>query len=276
MRDFIIEQLKNDGLVAEFQQFEASTPNPDALNTDLPVSLEILKVGYNIIAHFPALREGKTCTTLYGSHYDTKPLDGFEYLGANDSASSSIVLMMLATYMSQNIEEFKTALKCDITFVWFDGEEAQLHNWTDGEFIHPIKQQDNTYGSRHFVAQLKDCGSGKKCLPENDLEVDSLILLDMVGEDNLMFSRDSYSTQELVSVLSNVLEKLDEPSRLARNSKAIEDDHIPFIQAGIPAVNLIDFENTGNWHKHTDLPENIRPESLELAGRTALGVLLQK
>jgi len=266
--------LAGFGLTTQLQSFTATTPNPEALEENSMAPLTVDIDGANIVSKL-SVNDAENCTILLGSHYDTKPLDGIKYLGANDSGSSSILLLFLAKYLKQALDDQQLTLNCHITFIWFDGEEAQLHNWTDGEFLHPAKMKDNTYGSRHFVDQLTSCGEAK-CLPDTygSHEVKELILIDMVGEENIRFSRDSNSSPELISRLESSLANINRGSTLSPYAKSIEDDHIPFLGAGIPAIDVIDFENTQNWHRHSDQPENIRASSMQLAGQAVLGLIV--
>jgi Zn-dependent M28 family amino/carboxypeptidase len=202
-------------------------------------------------------------------------MEGFTYLGANDSASSSIGLVLMAKFLSESPEVLKK-MACAPLFIWFDGEESVLPGWTDGETIHPARIQDNTYGSRHFVDNLEKCGTMWcfNSLQKNGV-ISHLILLDMIGSKELKFSNDRYSDKTMKSLFVEVLKKRNLRSLWISPAQYIEDDHIPFLEKGIKAINLIDFENLSHWHRHSDLPEYVFPESIELATFLALDLSMR-
>ena len=218
-------------------------------------------------------KENSSCIVLLGSHYDTKLIPGIRYVGANDSASSSALLMELARYLRS--KSWKG--ECDLGIVWFDGEESILWDWSMGKRSHPARIQDNTYGSRHFVEKLQNCsklGKKGKCLQKEygQQQVIALILLDMVGHKNFKITRDRHSTTSLIQVLENVLNDLGQSKLFLKFSKPIEDDHIPFLRAGIASLNIIDFENIEYWHKDGDDVNKLSLDNIELAGELALKV----
>jgi hypothetical protein len=220
------------------------------------------------------LKKNPQCVVLLASHFDTKIVPGVDYLGANDSGSSSVALLEMlrrATSMPHGEE-----LKCDLMAVWFDGEESVLDGWNDGRG-HPAKIQDNTYGSRHLADNLARCsflGDMAWCLPQElgSFPVVSLILLDMIGSKKAAFSRDDRASPELMRMFEKSLEKRGKASLLSKNMRNIEDDHVPFVNKGIPSINLINFEETQTWHRAEDVEANISYENIELAASIALNL----
>jgi glutaminyl-peptide cyclotransferase len=228
--------------------------------------------GRNVYAGLE-LGGSKSCVILFGSHYDTKPMPERQ-LGANDSGSSSVALLQIAAYFLQQ----KTVLpsSCDLGFVWFDGEEAQLPGWDDG-LRHPSRLQDNTYGSRNFVANLTSCGPNH-CLPatldERKRAVRALVLLDMIGAEPMILSQDTHTSAEWKQLLGPVLQSLGMTERLSPVPRPISDDHLPFLQKGIPAINLINFEVTTHWHRSSDTVDQIHMPSIEDFSRLAISLTL--
>jgi hypothetical protein len=253
---------ENGASKVETQNFEVDTPNPAALEDATgPREHTIKKSGRNILAQLTG--GDQKCWLLFGSHYDSKEIPGIAYHGANDSGSSSALLLQMIKHLS-SVASFSG---CDILFIWFDGEEAILSEWNTGETIHPAKIQDNTYGSRHFVNELEKCGSAH-CY--QDRPIKALILLDMIGMPGLMISLDSNSAPALQQTMIQAASNLGFSNHIATQSKGIEDDHIPFMKAGIPSLNMIDFENLDVWHRSGDEPDIISPESIEIAGKIAI------
>jgi len=151
-------------------------------------------------------------------------------------------------------------LECRIGFVWFDGEEATLPGWSDGETVFPVKIKDHTYGSRHAAAQP---------MPQ---KIAGLILLDMIGSPDLRLTRDSRSTPALLKLLEAAVVALGyPPSLLSEFSVPVEDDHVAYIERGIPALNIIDFNDLSVWHRPGDETHRVNPNSIEKASR--LGVM---
>lgn len=259
--------------------FHANTPNPQLLqNPDAPANLTISKSGRNILAIPKSMANNRDCLILLGSHYDSKHLEGIDYLGANDSGSSSVLLLQILAHLEKKPIPHPT--RCQLGMIWFDGEEAILPEWSDGERLHPAKIQDNTYGSRDFVNSLSNCKfdnqENAKCvkLPAGAIPVLGLVLVDMIGSPNLNISLDGNSTAGLRALLVDVAAALGQSNLIDHKLQTIEDDHMPFLRHGIPAIDIIDFNNLRYWHKGGDNPGTISMESIEIAGQISLSVAL--
>ncbi|MEZ4742279.1 MAG: M28 family peptidase [Bdellovibrionota bacterium] len=259
------------------QEFTSDTPNPVLLKDAFaPADSVIKKNGRNVLM-FSNISKQEKCLVLVGSHYDSKKIDGFDYLGANDSGSSSILLLHLLKYFKTL--NFQSNILCDIAMVWFDGEEAVLPQWDDGLKKHPARIQDNTYGSRAFVSALQPCdflGSKAKCFDKNGklVPVVSLILLDMIGSENITISQDSFSSTSQNELLNLAFRKILGLGKLSSFKQAIEDDHIPFIKNGISAIDIIDFTHLDYWHLQGDEAAKISYSSIEFIGKIAVFMAL--
>ncbi|HKG79147.1 MAG TPA: M28 family peptidase, partial [Pyrinomonadaceae bacterium] len=165
-RAYIVNELKSYGLTVSVDEFSAVTPQGE-------------KKMANIVGEIPG--ETKTLI-LIASHYDTKLYKDMFFIGANDPAASVATLLEIGRVLG-NIKERP---KVTYRLVFFDGEEAFCEGWDDcGKEDNP----DHTYGSRHYVSQLR---------ARNELEnTGALILLDMMGYKNLELGRDSLSTKWL-------------------------------------------------------------------------------
>ena len=195
-------------------------------------------------------------TIVIGAHYDTK--DEPRFVGANDGASGVGVVLGIARVVDRLVEEGE--LSGSYTFVFFDGEEAR------GDL--PF-EEDGTRGSRQFVA-LAEEGGGEGAPPIDDIE--AMFLLDMVGDCDLEIPREANSDKELYALL--------EGDAFGGETGAILDDHIPFIEAGVPSVDLIDFDfgpgpSPGAWwHTDQDTLDKVCADSLTQAGEAVLGALV--
>jgi len=187
------------------------------------------------------------------SHYDTKFMEGRRFLGANDGGSSTGLLLELARVLASRAD------KLDYWLLFLDGEEAFVE-WSTF---------DSTYGSRHLARRWKQDGTAPR--------IKALILLDMIGDKSLDILRDTNSTPWLSDLVWETAARVGLSGILSRNVSAVEDDHIPFLDAGIPCVDIIDLDYSP-WHTEADTLDKISPESMGKVGTLVLAVLadLQK
>ena len=100
----------------------------------------------------------------------------------------------------------------------------------------------------------------------------------MIGDAALGILRDSNSTPWLRELVWKVAEKLGDSKNFLNTTTAMEDDHIPFLAAGIPSVDLIDFDyGPGNayWHSAQDTMDKLSAQSLQVAGEVALETIAE-
>ena len=184
------------------------------------------------------------------------------FQGANDSGSSTGVLLELARMLA--LRQGSGQAETGILFAFFDGEEGIAH-YIPGDGLH---------GSRRMAAQLVESGTRKK--------VEAMILLDMVGDKDLHFNIPANSSRKLVKEVLDAAHATGHRDRfsLLRNS-AITDDHVPFLEIGIPAIDIIDFKfgsapgENDYWHTDADNLQNISSESLGIIGEIVLQLLDQ-
>lgn len=255
------------GYNAVVSGFTSKVPNPALIEQPAGMyAMHLEKTGQNLFGFSQHMKPG-ACVILVGSHYDSKRTKGFIYNGANDSGSSSAALLSLMDHW-QNLPWLKDAT-CKPAAVFFDGEEAYLKNWRDGQDRHPARAKDNTYGSRYEAARLKPCGKDAKelCLPADlgGYKVAALILLDMIGSPNVSINVEQNSHGGLKKLALAKDGTLFPKDTLFKNREPVEvlDDHIPFIQRGLPAINLIDFNNVKTWHRPGDDIDSLATTSIE-------------
>jgi len=239
----VVEKLRAAGVVVDQDHFSADTPiGAVAMN--------------NIIGRIGGRATGSAGgrTVILATHYDTKLERNFAFVGANDGGSGTGLLLALAPQLA------KRNFNHSVWLVFLDGEEA-FENWT---------ARDSLYGSRHFASQLKATG--------NLSQIGAFILLDMIGDADLDILRDANSTPWLNDVVWKAASKLGYSRNFLNSGGAIEDDHIPLIQAGVPSVDLIDFDyGRGNayWHTAQDTIDKISPQSLQIVGEVVLETLAE-
>jgi Zn-dependent M28 family amino/carboxypeptidase len=251
-RDYIVGELKGYGLKTTLEEFTETTPRG--------------KVKFkNIIAELPGESPD---AIIISSHYDTKPFKEFSFVGANDGGSSTGALLEIARVLAAEgqPEPGKAGQKRKFTywFVFFDGEEAFCREWAEC-----MNGNDHTYGSRHMVERLKK---------EKQLDrVKAMILLDMIGDKDLTVPREEGSSQWLVEAIWGTANQLGYGKEFpGRPSSVGDDDYMPFLRVGIPAVDIIDFEygsapgENDYWHTKEDTLDKVSARSLKIIGDVVL------
>ena len=123
---------------------------------------------------------------------------------------------------------------------------------------------DSTYGSRHYVAHARTSGTLAG--------IKALILLDMIGDRHLNIRREENSTRWLTDIIWNTARRLGYQRHFLDESTPIEDDHLPFLEAGVPAVDIIDLDYPA-WHTADDTLDNVSAESVKIVGDVVLAAL---
>jgi hypothetical protein len=231
-RDYITAQLEAVGIESRLQAFVARTPLGDTSMA-------------NIIATIPGRRPERI---VLASHFDTKLFKDIRFVGANDGASSTAALLELGRVLEGRQNEFT------IELLFLDGEEAVIE-W---------QGTDHTYGSRHYVQSAQSAGELGR--------IKALVLLDMIGDKSLVIRRDSNSTPWLVDVVWAAAARLGHRNVFSDELTTIEDDHVPFLRAGVPAVDVIDLENP-TWHTVNDTLDSVSERSLQIVGDVILAAL---
>jgi glutaminyl-peptide cyclotransferase len=238
VEDYIDSRLKGDQI--EDDTFTANTPVGK-----FPV--------HNIVAKYPGTKDG---IIIVASHYDTNyPLRNTSYIGANDGASTSGLLLELANQLRG-----KTRDGYSIWLVWDDAEEAMVPD-TQMDFM-----SDSLYGITHLAEKWQADGTLKK--------VKAFLLADMIGDADLDIDRDENSTPWLEEVVGEAAKRLGYQSHFFARTNKVSDDHIPFMNRGVPCADLIDFNygyNNVFWHTTQDTIDKLSPKSLEIVG----GVILE-
>jgi glutaminyl-peptide cyclotransferase len=239
-QNLIIERLKAAGLVVRQDGFVAATPAGD-----IPMK--------NVIGVLEGKRPG---VIMIATHYDTKRMDKIRFVGANDGGAGSGALLELARTMAARGKP-----KYTYWFVFFDGEES-VGKWTE---------EDSLYGSRHLVDTLR----AQKLLGN----VRAMILLDLVGDADLTILKETNSYATYRDLFWDKAKALGYGRYFRPEFVTVDDDHLPFAQAGIRSVDLIDFMYGGRkvpgkyWHTAEDTMDKISAKSLQIVGDVVLATL---
>jgi len=231
MGDWIIRSLSEGGWEVFIQPFEP---------------LETVEAR-NILAV-----SGSGPAVIIGAHYDSRIFAdadpdparrGEPVPGANDGASGVAVLMELARSLDV------TASGKTICLVFFDAEDnGRIPGW------------DWILGSRFFVSRLD-------ALPKCS-DPEFAVIVDMIGDADQQVYREKNSTEFLVNAIWETASELGYGEWIIDEPRfAMTDDHTPFLEANIPAVDMIDFDYP-YWHTVEDTLDKVSAESLARIGRT--------
>ena len=197
------------------------------------------------IKNIVAKRNDESPQIIFGAHYDTRiyadndpdPSKRTEHVpGANDGASGVAVLLELARSLPEDTPP--------IWLVFFDAEDnGNIEGW------------DWILGSREFVKN-------------NSFQPRAVVIVDLIGDADLNIYKEYNSNPELTDEIWNIAKSLGYEDKFIPDYKhAMLDDHTPFLEAGLPAIDIIDFDYT-YWHTVEDTPDKVSAESLEIVGKT--------
>lgn len=205
------------------------------------------------VQNIVAKRSDESPQIIIGAHYDTRmfadqdpdPTQHAKYVpGANDGASGVAVLLGLARSLPKDA--------VPTWLVFFDTEDnGNIEGW------------DWILGSREFVKK-------------NPVQPRAVIVVDMIGDADLNIYKERNSNPDLMDAIWAVAKGLGHENIFIPEYKhSMFDDHTPFLQAGIPAVDIIDFDYP-YWHTVQDTPDKVSAESLQTVGETLRTWVMQQ
>ena len=225
--DYVISYLEEQGWTVETQEFTYR-------NTPVRNVIGRIEVDGPII--------------LLGAHYDTRRSADEEnpsvpVMGANDGASGVAVLLELARTLDQD------KLQHQVWLAFFDAEDnGRLNGW------------DWCVGSSYMAAHL--------AVAPEAVAPEAVVVVDMIGDADQQLYLERYSDPALQQTLWGIAATLGYTDTFVSEYRwTIYDDHVPFAQRGITAVDIIDFDYP-YWHTTQDTPDKVSAESLERVGRT--------
>lgn len=210
------------------------------------VDVQVVEVNGHMLKNVIARRSDMPPEIILGAHYDSRlmadrdpdPKKQREPVpGANDGASGAAVLLELGRVLPSN--------SVPIWIVFFDAEDqGSIPGW-----------QEWSLGARGFVETFT-------------LKPRAVVIVDMVGDYNLNILQEKQSSARLTREIWEVAKELGYGQYFLPEQKyRIMDDHVPFLEAGIPAIDIIDIDYR-YWHTSYDTAENVSPESLGIVGMT--------
>jgi Zn-dependent M28 family amino/carboxypeptidase len=220
----------------------------DTFTADTPIGPVPMR---NFIVRFAGNKPG---IIVLGTHYETNyPLRTINFVGANDGASTTGLLMAIADRLRAESSQ-SPAKKLEDYSVWlvfFDGEEA-IQSWS---------RSDSTYGSRHLAAKWGRDGTLS--------QIKAFMLADMIGDKDLSIQRETYSTAWLVALVGQAAKKLGYQRYFFQKELPVEDDHLAFVERGVPSIDVIDLDygpNNSYHHTAQDTMDKISAHSLTIDG----------
>jgi len=199
------------------------------------------------VKNIVAKRGDESPQVVIGAHYDSRMYADNDpnpanhtvpVPAANDGGSGVAVLLGLARALPKDT--------VPVWLVFFDAEDnGRIEGW------------DWILGSREFVKN-------------NPIQPRAVVVVDMIGDADLNIYKEKNSNTAITDEIWKTAEDLGYGEKFIDSSKySMEDDHTPFLEAGIPAVDLIDFDYP-YWHTTQDTPDKVSAESLKAVGDTLL------
>jgi len=236
LQSYILAELQKDGCEIVEDAFTAKTPQ----------GMIAMK---NILARFPGKApSGARRAIAITGHFDTKFFPGRKFVGASDGGSSTGLLLELARVLAHQPRID------DVYLAFLDGEEA-FGEWSD---------TDSLYGSRHLAERWGRDGTLRR--------LKGLINVDMIGDKNLDIPQESNGSAALNKLIWQTASDLGYKAFFINQQISEEDDHIPFIHAGAPAVDLIDIDYPP-WHTDNDTMDKLSAQSMEIVGTVVYEVI---
>ncbi len=247
---WIANELQQAGLPARLDSFTNQTPSG-------PLTC------HNVLAEIPAAtpeplladhRRPAPPVIVLLSHFDTKSGIAPDFIGANDGGSSTGLLLELARLLQ------RTPLRhCRVLCGFVDGEECRIQ----------FGPHDGLHGSRRLARQLTDTRQA----------VRAVILLDMIGDRDLTVTLPANGTPQLTLLALDAAKQVGARDQFSLADINILDDHQPFLDAGFPAVDLIDFVYGSApglhdyWHTAQDTVDKLSATSLTTMGQVVAEML---
>jgi glutaminyl-peptide cyclotransferase len=226
--------------------FQHDWVEEDAFTANTPIGSVPMR---NFIVRFPGKKTGEI---VLATHYETNyPLRNINFVGANDGGSTTGLLMAIGDKLHAETAGGKKLEGYSVWLVFFDGEES-FNVWT---------RSDSTYGSRHLAARWgKDGTLG---------QIKAFILADMIGDKDLDVQRESQSTDWLVGLVRQAAKRFGYDKYFFQRDSSIEDDHLAFVERGVPSIDVIDLDygpNNSYHHTAQDTMDKISAHSLTIDG----------
>jgi glutaminyl-peptide cyclotransferase len=220
----------------------------DSFITSTPIGMVPM---HNFIVKYPGKKNG---IIVLASHYETNyPLKDIPYVGANDGGCTTALLIALGQYYRTHPPQGYS-----VWLLFDDGEEAIGPDGMTGS--------DQLYGVRHIAAHWSADGT----LPR----IKAFIVADMIGWKDMNIDKELNSTPWLTDLLYKAAQETGHTNYVFRNNLAVDDDHIPFKERGVPVLDVIDYEygpydaSRGDYafhHTAQDTMDKLSAQSLQVS-----------
>ncbi|XP_063060270.1 glutaminyl-peptide cyclotransferase [Engraulis encrasicolus] len=212
---------------------------------------------------------------LLACHYDSKALrvapsaPGKVFVGASDSAVPCAMILELVTALDEHLRVLKQQRISQVTLqlVFFDGKEA-IEEWN---------ASDSLYGSRHLAHKMAATPHPLGAMVETTLidAVDLFLLLHLIGAPAPMFVNHFDNTARWFDRLISAEERLHSLGLLSSHAKdqnyfrkdvsmgPVEDDHMPFLEKGVPVLHMIATPFPPFMHTFEDTASNVHIQTVE-------------
>ena len=226
----------------------------DAFTASTPAGYQTM---HNFIVKYPGKKDG---IIVLDSHYETNfPLKDIPFVGANDGACTTALLIRIGEYLRTHPPQG------DSVYILFDDGEEAVKQW---------EGTDNDYGTRHLAAKWSQDGTLG--------HIKAFLLADMIGDRDLNINPDSGSTPWLVDLLRQAAKDTHHEHNVLQHPQVdVSDGHVPFMQRGVPVLDLLDIDygphdakHPDGWH-HTaeDTIDKISPQSLQISADILLDLI---
>jgi glutaminyl-peptide cyclotransferase len=225
----------------------------DEFTANTPLGIQTMR---NYIVRFAGKKDG---VIVLASHYETNyPLKNLNFIGANDGACTSALLIALGQYFRTHPPQGYS-----VWLVFDDGEEAVANppynpnQWS---------ASNSLYGTRHLAAKWDSDGTLKR--------IKAFIVADMIGDKDLDILEEMGSTPWLRDVFRQAAANTHHSANVFQTQSEEEDDHLPFLKRGVPSLDVIDASygpmdsRTGDYafhHSAQDSTDKISPQSLQIS-----------
>ena len=224
----------------------------DSFVTNTPAGPQTM---HNLIVKFPGKRDG---IIVLATHYETNyNLRDINFVGANDGACTSALLIAIGQYLRDNPPQGYS-----VWLLFTDGEESVSGQWS---------ASDQLYGSRHIAAKWSGDGTIGR--------IKAFLLADMIGWKQMKIDRESNSTPWLQNALVEAARETSHTAYLAPTGQAIQDDHLPFRDRGVPVLDVLDYEYgtpadpEAYHHTVEDTMDKLSAQSLQVSADLFLALI---
>ncbi len=217
----------------------------DAFTASTPIGLVDMR---NYVVKYPGKKSG---IIILASHYETNYwLKDIDFRGANDGAATSALLIAIGHYLRQH-----PPTGYSVWLLFDDGEESIETQWTNSNSL---------YGTRHIAAKWSNDGT----LPK----IKAFLLADMIGDKDLNILDETSSTPWLRTMLKQAAAETHHSANVAKSEGAELDDHQPFLQRNVPALDIIDVDYGPRTATMPDGYHHTAEDTIDKVSAKSLGI----